>query len=79
MESAVATMTASARYRGWQIGTPRHGHCRAGGVASDTRTDSETIVPLADATDFNGLESVADAAEHLLAGKNPGKVIADLR
>lgn len=34
---------------------------------------------LVDATEFRGLESVADAQGHLLAGANIGKVIADLR
>lgn len=38
-----------------------------------------TITPLVDAKAFKGLESVADAVEYLLAGRNIGKVIADLR
>jgi len=37
------------------------------------------IEPLVDATSFVGLESVADAVEYLLAGKNVGKVVVDLR
>ncbi len=37
------------------------------------------ITPLLDSGDFCGLESVADAVERLLAGKNSGKVIVDLR
>ena len=41
--------------------------------------ESGTIAPLVDSTAFKGLESVADAVEHLLAGRNIGKVIADLR
>lgn len=38
-----------------------------------------TLEPLVDNRNFRGLESVADAVEHLLAGGNIGKVIADLR
>jgi len=38
-----------------------------------------TITPLVDAKAFKGLESVADAVEYLLAGRNTGKVVADLR
>ena len=36
------------------------------------------IAPLIDATPFTGLDAVADAVEHLLAGRNVGKVIVDL-
>lgn len=36
------------------------------------------IAPLIDATRFEGLESVADAVEHLLAGRNLGKVMVEL-
>lgn len=36
------------------------------------------ITPLIDATPFTGLDAVADAVEHLLAGRNVGKVIVDL-
>lgn len=58
---------------------------RFAGYAEDARKRllemlaAGTIVPLVDATEFKGLESVADAVEHLLAGRNLGKVIADLR
>lgn len=38
-----------------------------------------TLKPLVDNSQFEGLESVADAGEWLLAGKNLGKVIVDLR
>ncbi|MGI9233438.1 MAG: zinc-binding dehydrogenase [Woeseiaceae bacterium] len=41
--------------------------------------DAGSIDPLVDPTEFMGLESIADAVEHLLAGRNVGKVIADLR
>lgn len=37
------------------------------------------IRPLVDAQPFEGLESVADAVDHLLAGNNIGKVVVDLR
>jgi NADPH-dependent curcumin reductase CurA len=37
------------------------------------------ITPLIDPRRFAGLESVADAVEHLLAGNNVGKVVVDLR
>ena len=37
------------------------------------------IRPLVDQSGFTGLESVTDAVEHLLAGKNIGKVVVDLR
>ena len=35
--------------------------------------------PLVDSTVFTGLEQVPDAVEHLLAGRNLGKVLIDLR
>jgi NADPH-dependent curcumin reductase CurA len=38
-----------------------------------------SITPLVDESRFHGLESVADAVDHLLAGKNLGKVVVDLR
>ena len=38
-----------------------------------------SIVPLIDEKAFFGLESVADAVEHLLAGNSMGKVFVDLR
>ncbi len=41
--------------------------------------DDGRIRPLIDAQQFAGLESVADAVEYLVAGKNLGKVIVDLR
>lgn len=41
--------------------------------------EAGTITPLVDPTGFKGLESVAEAVEHLLAGKNIGKVVVDLR
>lgn len=41
--------------------------------------DAGTIRPLIDPAPFVGLESVPDAVEHLLAGRNLGKVIVDLR
>jgi hypothetical protein len=34
---------------------------------------------LVDETVFRGLEAVPDAVEHLLAGRNLGKVVVDLR
>ena len=37
------------------------------------------IRPLVDPRPFSGLDAVADAVEHLLAGRNRGKVIVDLR
>jgi NADPH-dependent curcumin reductase CurA len=37
------------------------------------------IKPLVDDSEFRGLESIPDAVELLLAGKNLGKVLADLR
>lgn len=40
---------------------------------------ADEIQPLIDDTTFRGLESVADAVEHLLAGRNVGKVTVDLR
>ena len=36
------------------------------------------IRPHPDPTPFRGLESVADAVEHLLAGRNVGKVVVQL-
>jgi NADPH-dependent curcumin reductase CurA len=36
------------------------------------------IRPVIDPTPFVGLESVADAVEHLLAGRNVGKVVVRL-
>jgi NADPH-dependent curcumin reductase CurA len=38
-----------------------------------------TIRPLVDEQPFRGLPAVADAVEHLLAGRNVGKVVVDLR
>jgi NADPH-dependent curcumin reductase CurA len=40
---------------------------------------ADEIRPLLDDVSFRGLESVADAVEHLLAGHNSGKVVVDLR
>ncbi len=40
---------------------------------------SGEIRPLIDPTEFRGLDAVPDAVEHLLAGKNCGKVVVDLR
>jgi hypothetical protein len=37
-----------------------------------------SITPLVDDSEFTGLESVADAVEHLLAGRNLGKVVVDV-
>ena len=39
----------------------------------------EEIVPLVDSSQFAGLESVPDAVDYLLAGRNIGKVVVDLR
>ena len=39
---------------------------------------AEEISPLIDSRPFRGLEDVADAVEHLLAGRNVGKVIVAL-
>lgn len=41
--------------------------------------DSGALQPLIDDSNYCGLESVADAVEHLLAGNNVGKVVVDLR
>jgi NADPH-dependent curcumin reductase CurA len=38
-----------------------------------------SITPLVDNSEFTGLESVPNAVEHLLAGKNLGKVLVDVR
>jgi len=40
---------------------------------------SGRLTPLVDGRQFTGLEQVADAVEHLLAGQNLGKVVVDLR
>lgn len=40
---------------------------------------NQQLAPLLEPTQFQGLESVADAVELLLAGKNCGKVYVDLR
>ena len=40
--------------------------------------EDDEIRPLIDAVPFTGLDEVADAVEHLLAGKNLGKVIVEL-
>ena len=41
--------------------------------------DAGEVRPLIDDMAFNGLDSVADAVERLLAGDNTGKVVVDLR
>ena len=41
--------------------------------------ESGEMHPLVDPVPFRGLEAVADAVEHLLAGRNCGKVLVDLR
>lgn len=40
---------------------------------------TKRLIPLVDDSNFTGLEAVADAVDHLLAGKNLGKVVVDLR